>query len=309
MSNTHKFVKESYTLSTQQDNFVPDINIAFAIDKNYLRPCGVTLFSITEHNKDLNIDFYIFTTFFDRFGYDEILANNPNIRIHVYILDTQAYDGLQVNGHFTTAIYYRLSIANILENKLEKILYLDADILCTSCIKEINNINLKNKIIAGVEERWLDKNHLKSIGLPISHQYFNSGVMLINIPLWNENKILEEFNKHINRCSYKFPDQDVLNLILTNKIEYINEKFNFFSNDPKVFPIFTHYLSSPKPWSASATNNINYLKYYKKSPWGNIPLDPPKTRKEIRKYSHILWNKKNVIQSIKWFLKYLITKK
>ncbi|WP_347474012.1 glycosyltransferase [Acinetobacter thermotolerans] len=309
MSNIHGFVKESYTLGSQQDHFSPDINIAFAIDRNYLRPCGVTLFSITEHNKDLNIDFYIFTTFFDPFGYEEILKNNSNIRIHVYILNTQAYDNLQTNGHFTTAIYYRLSIANILQDKLNEILYLDADILCTSSIKEIKNLKFDNEVIAAVEEKWLSKDHLKSIDLPQSYQYFNSGVMLINIPLWNKINVIDQFNQHITKRSYKFPDQDVLNIILFNKVKYIHEKFNFFTQAPDVNPIFTHYLSSPKPWSIAATNNANYLIYYKKSPWGRIPLDLPKSRKEMRKYSSILWKDKKFAPSIKWFIKYLMTAK
>ena len=68
MNKFNDFVSKTYTLSNAQDNFVPNINIAFAIDKNYLKPCGITLYSITKNNPDINIDFHIFTTFFDPKG-------------------------------------------------------------------------------------------------------------------------------------------------------------------------------------------------------------------------------------------------
>ncbi|OFD25772.1 hypothetical protein A1D07_10745, partial [Acinetobacter baumannii] len=69
MNKFNDFVSKTYTLSNTQDNFVPNINIAFAIDNNYLKPCGITLYSITKNNPDINIDFHIFTTFFDPKGY------------------------------------------------------------------------------------------------------------------------------------------------------------------------------------------------------------------------------------------------
>ena len=307
MSNTHRFVKESYTLSSQQDNFVPDINIAFAVDKNYLRPCGVTLFSITEHNKDLNIDFHIFTTFFDKFGYDEILKNNPNIRIHVYILNTQAYDDLQINGHFTTAIYYRLSIASILKDKVERFLYLDADILCFGSLKELLSLDLHSYVLAAVEDRCMKKDYMLSIGLDASKKYFNSGVLLINVSLWQQMDVFNQFNNLINQKTYKFPDQDVLNLILGDHVYFLDQKFNYFTQDP-IDPIIMHFVSSPKPWNVAAPHSQKYLPYYYKSPWKDIPLDMPRNSKEAKKYAKILLEKKNYLSSFQWFLIYLIKK-
>lgn len=304
MSNTHRFVKESYTLSTHQDNFVPDINIAFAIDKNYLRPCGVTLFSITEHNKDLNIDFHIFTTFFDRFGYDEILANNPNIRIHVYILDTQAYDHLQVNGHFTTAIYYRLSIADILKDKVERFLYLDADILCFRSLKKLVQFDLSPYVLAAVQDKCMKKEYMLSIGLDTNKKYFNSGVMFINIAAWHKNDVFNKFNALINEKIYKFPDQDVLNFILSDQVYFLDQEFNYFTQDP-IDPVIMHFVSSPKPWNVAAPHSQKYLPYYYKSPWKDIPLDMPRNSKEAKKYAKILWKKGKFFESLKWYLIYI----
>ena len=72
MNKFNDFVSKTYTLSNAQDNFVPNINIAFAIDKNYLKPCGITLYSITKTTLIL-ILIFIFSQLFDPKGYQDIL--------------------------------------------------------------------------------------------------------------------------------------------------------------------------------------------------------------------------------------------
>ncbi|MEF0716180.1 glycosyltransferase, partial [Acinetobacter baumannii] len=279
MNKFNDFVSKTYTLSNAQDNFVPNINIAFAIDKNYLKPCGITLYSITKNNPDINIDFHIFTTFFAPKGYQDILEKNNNIRIHVYILNTQFYDNLQVNGHFTTAIYYRLSIASILKDKLENFWYLDADILCVDSIKGMLSININNYVLAAVQDKCMKPDYIKSIGLNSNNKYFNSGVLFINVKAWNDFQVFEKFNQLISKRDYKFPDQDVLNILLENKVNFIDEKFNFFTQE-KIHPVLIHFVSSPKPWSVAASHSAKYLEYYYQSPWKDQPLDAPKNSKE-----------------------------
>ena len=134
---------------------------------------------------------------------------------------------MQVNGHFTTAIYYRLSIASILKDKLENFWYLDADILCVDSIKGMLSININNYVLAAVQDKCMKPDYIKSIGLNSNNKYFNSGVLFINVKAWNDFQVFEKFNQLISKRDYKFPDQDVLNILLENKVNFIDEKFNF----------------------------------------------------------------------------------
>lgn len=304
MSNFNDFVTKTYLLSNTTESFKADINIAFAIDKNYLKPCGITLYSITKNNPDINIDFHIFTTFFDPNGYQEILDQNPNIRIRVYILNTQFYDNLQVNGHFTTAIYYRLSIANILKDKLDKFWYLDADILCVDSMEDMLSIDVENYVLAAVQDKCMKPEYIESIGLNPQNKYFNSGVLFINVKSWNDFQVFEKFNQLISKRAYKFPDQDVLNILLADKVNFINEKFNFFTQD-KIDPVLIHFVSSPKPWSVAASHSAKYLEYYYQSPWKDQPLDAPRNSKEAKKYAKILLQQGKYFESLKWYLIYI----
>ena len=304
MNYFNSFIKESFRLFSEQPTFIPDLDIAFAIDKNYLKPCGITLFSIAKNNQDLKINFHIFTTYFDSFGYDEIISQFKNTQIFVYILNTEPYDKLQVNGHFTTAIYYRLSIANIFKDKLDKFIYLDADILCISSLKEICSINIDNKVLAAVQDKCMKPTYIESIGLNPNDKYFNSGVLLINTKEWNNFDVLTKFNTLISKRDYKFPDQDVLNILLKNKMIFIDQKFNYFTRDD-ISPALIHFVSSPKPWSIAASHGELYLKYYYQSPWKDQPLDAPKNSKEAKKFAKILWRKGKYLASIQWYILYI----
>ncbi|HCJ6575068.1 TPA: glycosyl transferase family 8, partial [Acinetobacter baumannii] len=178
--------------------------------------------------------------------------------------------------------------ASILKDKLENFWYLDADILCVDSIKGMLSININNYVLAAVQDKCMKPDYIKSIGLNSNNKYFNSGVLFINVKAWNDFQVFEKFNQLISKRDYKFPDQDVLNILLENKVNFIDEKFNFFTQE-KIHPVLIHFVSSPKPWSVAASHSAKYLEYYYQSPWKDQPLDAPKNSKEAKKYAKILW--------------------
>lgn len=64
----------------------------------------------------------------------------------------------------------------------------------------------------------------------ISQGYLNAGFLLINLKRWEEEDISAQAIQLLknNRLKNKFPflDQDVLNILLTNKVIYLNKKYN-----------------------------------------------------------------------------------
>lgn len=282
----------------------PALNLAFAIDRNYLKPCGICLNSIALNNPNLAIDFYIFTTFFDKFGFEQIVAQFPNIRIHVYELNSQYFDSLQTNYHFTTAIYYRLSIADILKDKVTQFVYLDSDIICDGSLAELANICLAQQVIAAVEDKFISPDYTQSLGLPQTHRYFNSGVMLINVKRWHDLGVMDKFAKLIDQRQYKYPDQDVLNLILTDHIYYLDDKYNDVTQGALAHAAFIHFVSSPKPWCIASDTKPKYLHYYSLSPWKDSSLDAPKNAKECKSFAKKLKQQGEHWDSVKWQFKY-----
>lgn len=305
MIDVSNLVIEQQILSLNQMPFQADLNIAFAIDKNYLKPCGICIYSILKHNPNLNIDFHIFTTYFDATHFKALLT--ARIRIHVHILKPDYFDSLQTTGHFTTAIYYRLSIAHILKDQVKSFLYVDADILCTGSLDDLTTVSLDHAVLGAVQDSSMKLEDITGLGLPNTHRYFNSGVLLIHCKHWLDFDVVEKFTQLIGQREYEYPDQDVLNLILEGHIEYLDEKFNYFSEND-IQPVLMHFVSTPKPWSICAMNNALYLKYYAESPWQHEALNPPRNYKEEKKYAKKLWKNKEYLHSLQWFYRYTVHK-
>lgn len=135
----------------------------------------------------------------------------------------------------------RLMINYIPEfSKLEKILYLDCDIMAAKDIRPLWDIDIANYEMAAVID-IIAKRYFKT-------KYVNSGVLLMNLNMLRETKLLEETIKLTKRKKYFLLDQTALNRC-KHKILYIDEKYNkqwgfnsktvlkHFCNKIEIFPL------------------------------------------------------------------------
>lgn len=289
-------VKNKINLSG--NNKKSDFHIAFGISKTFTYPVGVLITSILENNKDMKISFHIFVD--DKIEDKELnrfkdLIEFYDTNIIIYEIDNSEFLNLD-DREFTIATYYRFAIPYQLKDLTDKYLYIDADMIAIRDLKDYLNINIENKIAAVVDDFTLDK-----VGNPIllaeDKKYFNAGMMYINLNLWMKEQvseksvsILREVNldpKQKIKYGYEFRcfDQDALNIVLKNKVKYIEPKYNFLANIslkhnknlqnvPKD-TIFIHYHGFNKPWHEWCFHHLaRYFRNYKEiSPWKNEPLD------------------------------------
>ena len=288
--------------STKNGNI--DINIALAIDENYITPSGVLLFSILKNNKDLNIHFHIFTTCCELDKFINFKKFQSNITI--YLLNEDYFSSLQTPGHFTSAIYYRIAIPSILQNKVKNVLYIDADVLCIGSLENFKKIDISNYYIAAVEDLGMIREDIVALG--ISGKYFNSGVMFMNIEKWVSENIFEKFMVLVNDRIFEYPDQDALNILFNNKVLYISNCFNHFKELNSDQAKLIHYVGWLKPWEMAAENNEEYLKYYRNSQFSDIPLQKPNTYKSAKILAKKYRKNKRYRDYIKWYFLYIVMK-
>ena len=294
-------IKEVDLVRKSTKDCIIDINIALAIDENYITPSGVLLFSILENNKSSNIHFHIFTTCCELDKFKEFKTN-----ITIYFLNEDYFSSLQTPGHFTSAIYYRIAIPSILQNRIKNVLYIDADVLCVGSLEAFNQIDIFDYYIAAVEDLGMTREDVMALG--ISGKYFNSGVMFINIEKWVNENIFEKFMVLINDRIFKYPDQDALNILFKNKVLYISSSFNHFKEKNSCQANLIHYVGWLKPWSMASDNNKKYLEYYRKSPFNEIPLQKPNTYKLAKLLAKKHKRNKKYSDYIKWYLIYIFMK-
>ena len=157
--------------------------------------------------------------------------------------------------HVTLSTYNRFLIPKLKPN-LGKVLYLDIDIIVLDNISKLYDLQLDKYSVAAVSEINTNnknaKERCKSLNLDNMHNYFNAGVLIIDIQKWIKEDVsqkLFDIEKKY-RDKLHWADQDVLNILFNNNYLRIPEKFNFMTGEQKIDSeiIIRHYNTEIKPW-------------------------------------------------------------
>ncbi len=272
-----------------EKNIVP---IVFAVDDNYAPFLSVTLNSIfCNCSKDFYYKIYVLTD-----GLSE--ENKKNLSIYNTEISSVEYlnvkknleeikDLLYLRDYFSNATYYRFFIPSLLP-QYDKVLYLDSDLIVLDDISKLFFTDLENNYAGAVMEEVMSLvdvfgNYVEK-GLGINRaNYFNAGVMLLNLKALREISLLEKFSSLISKFIFKVTqDQDYLNVILKDKVKFLDLGWNKcpMKNDDfdcKNLKII-HFKLHLKPWLydqvnfgeyfweyANKSNSIEYIKKVKQN--------------------------------------------
>ena len=199
---------------------------------------------------------------------------------------------IKENDHLTIATYYRLFMSERLPPTLDKVLYLDCDLVVNGSLYELWNIELEDNAVAAMEEMGgALPDAYERLSYDKQYGYFNAGVLLINLKYWREHKVVGLFNEYIagNEVRLVAHDQDVLNALFHDKYLPLSCKWNVEETfyhysfiERKAFdkgllailrhPVILHYTWKPKPWQPKCKHplRINYFYYREKTIWRGL---------------------------------------
>ena len=102
-------------------------------------------------------------------------------------------------------MYYRLFAAHYLPQQLDRILYLDPDLVVLNSLRKLYEIDFGDNLFAAASHieshAFRDLNRLR-LNLPEQTSYINSGVMMMNLKLLrNEStqEVIDYINEHKKR--------------------------------------------------------------------------------------------------------------
>ncbi|ECG8591181.1 lipopolysaccharide 3-alpha-galactosyltransferase [Salmonella enterica subsp. salamae] len=329
---SRKYFEEEVIQQTLDYNYAQHsdankFNIAYGIDKNFLFGCGVSIASILLANPEKALAFHVFTDYFspeDQQRFDA-LAKQYATQIVIYLIDCERLKSLPSTKNWTYATYFRFIIADYFSDKADKVLYLDADIACKESIQELIDLNFSAHEIAAVvaegELEWWTKRSVSLATPGLTSGYFNAGFLLINISRWTAENISKkaiEMLKDpevVQRITHL--DQDVLNILLVNKTRFVDKKFNTqFSinyelkhtviNPVNADTVFIHYIGPTKPWHSWGDYPVSqyFLHAKRNSPWSKSALLSPVTSHQLRYAAKHMFNQKNYISGLRYYLAY-----
>lgn len=246
-------------------------HIAIACDDHFVNHAIAMINSLYNSNSEFTFHFHILDSnimwknklkliiFFIRIGF----------KFSFYKVDYSKIRNAPVSDHISLASYNRIFLSSLINQSIDKIIYLDCDIIITGSIKELINCDISNHYLAASRE-IIDLSDQKRLNLKINDYYFNAGVMIINLKKWREDKVENQLINFICSSSekIKYWDQDVLNYCFKNKWLRLNPNLNlthfyffpdffppsyFELNDEKYNeyvsnPIVIHFTSRNKPW-------------------------------------------------------------
>ena len=265
-------------------NKMKEIPVVFSVDDNYIPYLCVAIKSLIENaSKDYFYRIYVFHNGVS-LSNQNIIRRMNNDYVKIQFLNVKQKMGslsneLHLRDYYSESIYFRLFIPSIFPN-YEKVFYLDSDIVVTGDISKLYNINIKNNLVAAVtdavvsvDQDVLKRYVAKYVGVE-PQNYFNSGVLLINVREFLREQIEKKFIYLLNKFNFNTvaPDQDYLNALCKGKVYYLDAGWNFMMMNPQEVEErnIIHYNMFLKPWLYKGVPYEQYFwEYAEKTPFYN----------------------------------------
>lgn len=269
------------------------IHLGITFNRKFLTPFYVLSASIFENNKEVCIHMHIVTPDLTEDDKVELVTYYVNAhagKVSFHQPDPAQISKLPPSSWYPPVGFYRLFLAEMLQHSgIEKIIYLDTDIVVIGSLLELYNQSTNGYPVGVVVERNATKIR-PDLGLLQEYTFFNSGVMLINIPEWIRQAVTDKTLNYLF-AHPKLPtaDQDALNVVLEGNYMPLDGKFNVLPQDiPANLPskkyaaflkdkVVIHYAAHWKPWDITANHKLRYLyfDYMKLSQRPNEPRYQP----------------------------------
>lgn len=310
-----EIIKSIKNLNGQELRYIDsDFHIIYGADEGFLYGTGISIVSVVINNPHLNFHFHIFSDYISEESVELFveLIRRHNIKITFYDLNSDYLKKLNIDSKsWNDSIYFRLIGVDYLLTKVERVLYLDSDIICKNNIIDLVNIDFDGCSLIAVHDRLLH---------PENKNYFNSGFLYFNSSRMLNKNITKLVISLVKENNFTHPDQDALNVIFDGDVKIISREYNDFYNiDSSIrknnelseiseHTVFIHYVGITKPWH-DWYRNTNETDFFEKarvqSGWSNELLKPASTYKQMsRKYSHLKYRGKFGLAFF-YYLKYL----
>ncbi len=259
------------------ENVKPPIEILFASDSNYCPFMATAIASILKNAApDDSFSLHIADgglTDDDRQKIEELKKikdfkltyYRPNLREYLrYLRDDVA--------NFPIVVNTRLFVEKFLPETLDKVVYLDADIVVLGSLSELWETELGDNFVAAVPDPKMRLSHRRELGLPDDYKYFFSGGLLINLKKWREERVLDQL---LDVCleikdKIEFPDQDALNA---------------YASRTSYLPLAGRWTCHPRDYVKGDTVILHYMgnrhrcpnlpilyEYAALTPYGRLPM-------------------------------------
>lgn len=271
------------------------MHLLYITNDTYVPHVAATMVSVFENNRDMHFDVHILgtdvqadnqtrlKTFAEQYGntLETIIVHPEELEIDV-----------NVCGKWGIFPSIKLYAADLFPD-IDRILYMDADMICIGSLKTIEETDISDYWLAAVTDEERSFVHKERLSVPKDAFYGCAGLIYFNLEAWRRDHVREKcfayFNNPINRDIIKVGEQDVINKVCMGHILELPIEYNMFSfywlhhgqtvpqrfrstiAEHKQNTVIIHYIDSCKPWFRDNRFPLRtyYHKYASLTPWGD----------------------------------------
>lgn len=245
------------------------INLLVTLNEAYLPYLNTLLFSVLYHNPNTYFIVYLLHTSIR----EEATEQTKKIlgtcgELIMIEADAHGFDGAPTTDQFPTEMYYRIMAAKYLPDTVDRVLYLDPDIIVNGPLSELYETPLGDNYFAAASHNGSVMRLFNGIrlGLKKGSPYINSGVLLMNLKLLRKEQNLDDVFNYIEKKHSKLclPDQDIISGLYGDKIikldTYVYNMTDRLYRYDRIFgkhrsvewyrehSVIFHYCGKNKPW-------------------------------------------------------------
>lgn len=245
------------------------VNILVTLDANYLFCLSTMLTSLLHSNPGRFFRIYLLQSSIEEHQtapVRQLLGSRGELVL--LRADETGLEDAPTTARYPREIYYRIFAARYLPNSIDRVLYLDPDLIVNGSLEELYCLPMGNYYFAAASHvgDLLSRFNQHRLDMADSDPYINSGVMLMNLERLraeqDEEAVFRFMREH--RKSLLLPDQDVISGLYGSKI-YPLDPFRYNMTE-RLFArhapfekglnldwvrqnaVIIHYCGRNKPW-------------------------------------------------------------
>lgn len=257
------------------------MNILVTLDENYVPYLNVMLFSLIEKNPDEGINLYVLHTSIR----DEVMSGTRRIigkngTLNMLCANEAALSDAPTTSRYPKEIYYRIFAAKYLPKELDRVLYLDPDVIINGSLAELYSMDMGEAFYAAAshtESAVMQKVNKLRLDMEEESPYINSGVMLMNLERLRAEQNTDEVFSYIEKRKKLLilPDQDIISSLYGGRILQLDTfRYNmterlFMMKAPfekelnlswvRENSVIIHYCGRNKPWKNGYVGQLDWF--------------------------------------------------
>jgi len=280
------------------------VPVLLSTDRNFLQHVAVCLISLLVNNQELFFDVVIVSRPNEPLDEDKLRRTTKPYQNHSlrFVKFEPPADQCLPLYEYTVDTWTRLWIEQFFPKNVDRVLYLDSDIVVVGSIAPLWYTDLDGALLGAVdipgavEALPMLGPGENVLGIGPEEGYFNAGVLIIDLNQWRDTRALETVLAYVEIHPDRVPnvDQDALNACFHARRKRLDYKWNVirpFFRDPPVLPLtrdelegvcrearILHFNGSLKPWSyfSDHPRKDEYQKYLRLTEWRDF-VPPDKT--------------------------------